>query len=133
MTVAVLFAHRKSVYKTLPGLDVFDEDRDARTYAGSWPVVAHPPCRGWGRFRKFAKPAEHELQLAIDAVATARRLGGVIEHPAHSRLWQVLGLPIGRETDDFGGFTIHVDQCWWSHPARKGTFLYVVGLDRRDV
>ena len=45
--VAVLFARADSVYKTLPGVDVYDIERDARTYDGPWPVVAHPPCTRW--------------------------------------------------------------------------------------
>ena len=41
--VAVLFARRDSVYKTLPGTDVYDADRDARTYDGDGPSLCHPP------------------------------------------------------------------------------------------
>ena len=76
MIVAVLFARRDSVYKTLPDLDVWDEPRDARKWPGGTSLVAHPPCRAWGRFKKFAKPAPHEKQLARDAVAHIRRWGG---------------------------------------------------------
>ena len=34
MTVAVLFARADSHYKALPGVDVYDMERDARTYDG---------------------------------------------------------------------------------------------------
>ena len=34
MTVAVLFARADSVYKTLPDVEVYDAERDARTYDG---------------------------------------------------------------------------------------------------
>ena len=40
MTVAVLFARADSVYKTMPGVDVWDEARDARQWPGSGPAVA---------------------------------------------------------------------------------------------
>lgn len=61
--VSVLFARADSVYKDLC-FDVWDADRDARGYAGPWPVIAHPPCRGWGSLRHFAKPRADELELA---------------------------------------------------------------------
>lgn len=133
--VAVLFAHRRSIYKTLDGVDVWDEDRDARRWPGGGPLVAHPPCRAWGRFRTFAKPEPHEKQLAIDAVAHVRRWGGVLEHPAHSTLWPECGLPSPARGahDGWGGFTLHVDQVWWGHPAQKSTFLYIAGLVRSEV
>lgn len=53
--VAALFVRRDSVYKTMSCVDAFDFDRDALTFAGGMPVVAHPPCRSWGRLRQFAK------------------------------------------------------------------------------
>lgn len=46
--VAVLFARSDSVYKSIPGCDVWDINRDARNWKGGAPIVAHPPCRAWG-------------------------------------------------------------------------------------
>jgi len=92
-TVAVLFADRDSIYKTLPGVDVYDVDRDARTFPGGMPVVAHPPCRLWGNVwanhpNPLQKPDPQEKDLALFAVDAVRRCGGVLEHPASSRLWK---------------------------------------------
>lgn len=75
-TVAVLFARRNSIYKTLPGCDVWDIERDARLWPGGMPVVAHPPCRAWGQLRHFARPVPGERELAILAVDQVRRWGG---------------------------------------------------------
>jgi len=74
--VAVLFARADSVYKTLPLADVWDIERDARKWPGGCPVVAHPPCRAWGRLRKFAHPRKGERQLAVWAVRQVRTWGG---------------------------------------------------------
>lgn len=129
-SVAVLFARQDSIYKRLGGCDVFDIDRDARTYTGELPVVAHPPCRAWGRLRSFAKPRPDEKDLAFFAIEQIRRCGGVLEHPAQSSLWPVAGLPpCGAFKDVFGGWTLAVDQFWWGHRARKRTFLYIVGIE----
>lgn len=128
--VSILFARRDSVYKTLPDLDVWDEDRDARRYAGSAAVVAHPPCRAWGQLRGLANPRPGEKELALFAVAQVRRCGGVLEHPARSSLWPAAGLPEPGETDPYGGFTLVVSQRWWGHRAEKLTRLYVVGVSR---
>lgn len=126
-TVAVLFARADSVYKQLPGCDVWDIERDARRWPGGHPVVAHPPCRAWGRLRAFAKPRPDEKALAIFAVAQVRHWGGVLEHPADSSLWSAAGLPRpGEWADAFGGFTLAVQQFWWGHKARKRTWLYIV-------
>lgn len=75
MDVAVLFARADSIYKTLPGCDVYDIDRDARTFPGGMPVVAHPPCRMWGKLRQFAKGRPDEKDLARFAVAMVRQWG----------------------------------------------------------
>jgi len=79
--VAVLFARDDSVYKTLPGCDVWDTERDARRWPGGAPVVAHPPCRLWAKLRQFAKAEdpEAERRLAVDAVEHVRVFGGVLE------------------------------------------------------
>ena len=59
--------------------------------------------------------------------------GGVLEHPAHSSLWEDQGLPTGRHRDEYGGWTLHVDQVEWGHPCQKSTFLYIVGVEPNDM
>ena len=132
-TVAVLFARVDSVYKELPGCDVWDWVRDALLYRGELPVVAHPPCRAWGKLRAMAKPREGEKELAFFAVDQVRRCGGVLEHPAASLLWGAAGLPEPGRRDDFGGFTLVAPQKWWGHKAEKLTRFYVVGVEPRAV
>lgn len=127
MKVAVLFARRDSIYKADPRCDVYDADRDARTWKGGAPVVAHPPCRGWGRLRALANPAPHERDLAIFAVAQVRQYGGVLEHPARSTLWGAAGLPEPGEVDEWGGWTLPIVQRDFGHRAEKPTWLYIVG------
>jgi hypothetical protein len=133
VNVAVLFARNDSYYKSIPVCDVWDIDRDARKWPGGAPVVAHPPCRAWASLRFHAKPREGEKQLAIDAVAHVRKFGGVLEHPHRSTLWPTAALPEPGERDQFGGFTLPIDQHWWGHRASKRTLLYVVGVDPRNV
>ena len=136
--VAVLFARADSVYKTLPGVDVYDAQRDARTYAGPWPVVAHPPCARWSMLNAVVlskyphKSAEYawgnDGGLFEFALATVRRFGGVLEHPAQSRAFRHYGLPfVGRGLDTFGGWSCEVKQVDWGHRAEKRTWLYIVG------
>ena len=127
ITVAALFCRADSNYKSIPGVDVYDADRDARTYDGPHPVIAHPPCRGWGELRHMAKPRPDERNLARLSVALVREFGGVLEHPAKSDLWHAQKLPRGDSVDQYGGRTVIVDQFWWGHLARKRTALYVVG------
>jgi hypothetical protein len=131
--VAVLFARADSVYKTMQGVHVYDIDRDARTFPGGMPVVAHPPCRAWASLRNWAKPREGEKDLAHLAVSHVRRFGGVLEHPQLTTLWKVAGLPEPGSRDDHGGWTLVIDQNWWGHRARKRTRLYVVGCEPHEV
>jgi len=133
VTVAVLFAHRQSVYKSMPHCDVYDIDRDARTFQGGVPVVAHPPCRAWGHLAHFAKPRPDERALSTWAVDQVRRWGGVLEHPRASRLWAECALPLGAAIDAHGGFSLDVNQSWWGHAARKRTLLYIVGITPREL
>lgn len=129
----MLFARSDSVYKSIPGCDVWDKDRDATLYAGDLPVVVHPPCRAWGQLRKLANPAPGEKELALFAVEKVRSNGGVLEHPKNSTLWPVAGLPEPGERDEFGGWTLPVFQSWWGHKAEKATRLYIVGCEPGDL
>jgi len=132
--VSILFARQDSVYKSLPDCDVWDIDRDARNWPGGTPVVAHPPCRAWGRMRHFARPRPDEKDLARWSVAMVRQWGGVLEHPEASSLWTDQSLPRpGPRMDAHGGFTLAVLQKWWGHRADKSTWLYVCGIDRAKV
>ena len=132
-TVSILFARRDSIYKELAGCDVWDIDRDARTFDGPGPVVAHPPCRAWGRLRAFANPRPDERNLGRLAVALVREFGGVLEHPLGSTLWASQQLPLPGHRDQFGGWTLQAPQKWWGHKAEKETWFYVVGCEPGDI
>jgi hypothetical protein len=123
-----LFVDSRGPYPELVA-EWYDEARDARTYAGNRPVVAHPPCGPWSRMRHLSR--ETTKDLATWAVDLVRRVGGVLEHPAGSALFEHMGMP--RPYDDFradahGGVTFEVEQVDWGHPARKRTWLYAVGV-----
>lgn len=128
--VAALFVRQDSIYKTMPGVDCWDIDRDARLWPGGCPVVAHPPCRAWGRLRQFSKPRDGEKDLALLAVAHVRKFGGAMEHPECSSLWPAAGLPKpGEFPDEFGGWSLALDQFHFGHRAKKSTWVYIVGTN----
>ena len=131
--VAVLFARADSVYKTINGCDVFDIERHALTWPGGEPVVAHPPCRAWGKLHYFAKPRPGEKELGLWAVEQVRRFGGVLEHPKNSKLWEASGLPMPSQKDEWGGWTLPISQHWWGHRAEKLTWLYIVGISPTQI
>jgi hypothetical protein len=137
-TVAVLYCDPRGVYSTLPGLDLWDESRDARLYAGPYPVVAHPPCARWCRLAKFvASQTDGRLAVGDDggcfaaALQSVRQWGGVLEHPAWSLAWAAHGLIAppahGWQLDIDGGWCCEVSQACYGHRARKLTWLYYVG------
>jgi hypothetical protein len=139
-TIAALYVAADGAYANLPGVEVWDEARDARTYAGPYPVVAHPPCARWGRYWHGSPRKPHQYAKGDDggcftaALASVRAWGGVLEHPAHSHAWFAHGRPWpaasgGWQRDIEGGWCCHVEQGWYGHPARKATWLYAVGGD----
>lgn len=132
LKISILFTRKDSVYKTLCD-DVWDIERDARNWPGGNSIVAHPPCRMWGQLRKFAKPLPDEKNLAIQSIKWIREFGGVLEHPKSSLLWEEMLLPYPGEIDEWGGYSICVDQFWWGHRAKKSTLLYIVGCDKKDL
>jgi len=110
--VAALFVRADSIYKTLTGVDAYDFERNALTWSGGCPVVAHPPCRSWGRYKTVAKPLSGERELALWAVDQVRRFGGVVEHPLSSELWKAIGCRTPGVRDAHGGVLLSVHQCW---------------------
>lgn len=124
--ISALFVARDSVYKTFPGVDCWDEDRNALNWPGGNPAVFHPPCRLFSMLRLFSTAPESEKQLAYWSVEQVRKWGGVLEHPACSLLWDDMDLPLPGKRDDFG-LTIALNQWWFGHLARKSTWLYICG------
>ncbi len=139
MTVSALYVETGGVYYGLPDVDPWDEARDARLYAGPWPVVAHPPCARWSRLAGFTE-ARYGLMRGDDggcfeaALYAVRTFGGVLEHPAHSAAFARFGLHrpsyhgwTGSLLDD--GYTAYVEQGRYGVPAKKGTWLYACGVE----
>jgi len=130
-TVAALCVAGRSIYKYLPGVEVFDRRRDARTFNANMPAAAHPPCRLWSKFlRHQAKSPdpEGERELGRWCVRTVMRCGGVVEQPAGSGLWADMGLPMPNQPAQDGVFTIYVEQGWFGFASRKPTWLLCCGV-----
>lgn len=139
--VAALYVDPHGVYAGLEGVELWDEARDARNYAGPWPVVAHPPCNKWSPLAYINQSRLPGYRFGDDggcfeaALRAVREFGGVLEHPAQSGAWSHFGLPRPMRAgwarsilcDD--GWTTEVDQGAYGHPARKRTWLYVVGIE----
>lgn len=123
--VSVLCVQRRSVYKKM-GLDCYDEDRGMGSFVGKNAIVCHPPCAQWSIMRGLAKNNPAQKMLAIECIELIRKLGGVLEHPKFSQLFGK-HLPMPGVIDDFGGYSILVEQHWWGHRCRKQTMLYIVG------
>lgn len=140
--VAALYVMSDGPYAGLPGVELWDEARDARTYPGPHPVVAHPPCARWGRYWSGGPSAKVPRKLGDDggcfeaALRVVNRWGGVLEHPQASHAWAAFN--IARPPRRGGwiraglhqpGWTCCVEQGHYGHPARKATWLYVAGTN----
>jgi DNA (cytosine-5)-methyltransferase 1 len=142
--IAALYVMTGGVYFGVPDVDPWDARRDARTYAGPWPVVAHPPCARWCRLSKLVEHRENKRVAArpllpgfghgravgedggtfAAALASVRTWGGVLEHPASSYAWAAHGLQRppregwARAAD--GGWVCEVSQAAYGHRAGQG-------------
>jgi hypothetical protein len=140
--IAALFVARDGAYYGLPDVDPWGQERDARLYAGPWPVIAHPPCARWCRLAGLVedrwghKRGEDDGCFA-SALASVRKWGGVLEHPAYSDAWSAFDLPTPRlqgwQRGLCGGWSAHVEQGRYGHPARKATWLYAFGVTLPDL
>jgi len=126
--IPILFARSDSNYKNFPICDIYDIDRDARTWEGGAPGIYHPPCRTWGQMRHMAKPRYDEKDLALWSLENVRRFGGVLEHPKNSSLFRLSSFAPPGLIDSFGGWILPINQSQFGHKADKATFLYIVGV-----
>jgi hypothetical protein len=140
--VAALFVETGGAYYGLPCVDPWDIERDARKYDGVDPVVAHPPCFlwvnmagvNWKRYRREMPawyPGGTDGDCFTSALASLRRCGGVLEHPAFTHAWRHYGLTAPSEHGwnrvAPNEWTCEVWQSAYGHKARKRTWLYYVG------
>ena len=136
--IAALFVQEGGAYYGIPDVDPWPESRDARLYAGPWPVVAHPPCERWSRLahihkHKPGKGIGEDNGCFASALRSVRNGGGVLEHPAGSEAWPRFGLT---KPEPYGGWSLTVDGGWvceveqghFGHPAPKSTWLYAFGI-----
>lgn len=142
---AALYVDPRGSYAGLPGIDLWDEARDARRYAGPYPVVAHPPCQRWGKLwagqpLHIKRTGERKIKgddggCFAAALASVRQWGGVLEHPWGSHAWPHFGLNTPSRfggwivADFFGGWTCCVEQGRYGHYARKPTLLLAYGCE----
>lgn len=131
--IPVLFVHSKSNYKLDKEFDCYDEKRNALNYTGSSAVICHPPCRKFSRLRGLSQAPETEKQLAYFAVDLVRKNGGIVEHPHDSQLWKDKEVVKPGYTDQYGGFTICIDQSWFGYYTPKRTLLYIVGIKPKEL
>ncbi len=143
--VAALYVQVPGIYTDRADVDAWGlPERDARAYAGPWPVVAHPPCERWGRYWSGGPSGKVRRQKGDDqgcfaaALASVRMWGGVIEHPADSYAWDAFDLPTPSRAGGWvrglcGGWSCHIEQGHYGHRAKKATWLYSYGTALPDL
>jgi len=143
--IAALYVEKNGCYFNIPGIDPWDESKDARLYNGPHPVIAHPPCQRWGKMWAgqplWIKRTGQRKKKGDDngcfasALKVVREYGGVLEHPFGSHAWAHFGLikPLRKggwvKADAYGGWTCCVEQGRYGHYAPKPTLLYSVGCE----
>lgn len=136
--IAALFVEKDGIYSDEPNIDIWAIDRDAKTYTGDLPVIAHPPCQLWGALASvnYARWGGEHNKPGNDggcfesALQSVNRCGGVLEHPAKTRAWAKYGLEKpkkGTWIKSGKGWTCEVWQSAYGHQANKATWLYYVG------
>jgi len=136
--IAALFVEADGCYCGLPDVDPWDIERDARTYAGPHPVVAHPPCDRWHQLsavnhKRWGFVINDDGGCFASALASVRAFGGVLEHPAETRAFKHHGIPEpitgGWQRTVDGEWVTEVDQAAYGHRARKRSWLLYAGAE----
>jgi hypothetical protein len=138
ITVAALYVSKRGPYWGRPDVDAWDESRDARLYAGPWPVVCHSPCTRWCRLAglveaRWGHKRGNDGGCFAAALAAVRKFGGILEHPAFSDAWAAFDLVApptggGWVRGICGGWSCYVEQGRYGHPVKKATWLYAFGV-----
>lgn len=112
--VAVLWVARGTEYHKLwPDCECWDRHRDARYFRCNMPVICHPPCGPWGKYKANCFHSKADGILAMDYV---HRCGGVVEQPVGSSLFAEHGRP--------GAVIEKINQGDWGFGSPKPTLLY---------
>lgn len=145
--IAGLFVETNGIYFNDPDIDPWDIERNAFNYKGPHPVIAHPPCKRWGRYwggGPMLHGTDRQLLKGDDGNAFAhslwcvRTFSGVIEHPEASHAWDWFGLkrPSQKgdwtEPDKYGGRSCCVAQGHYGHRGQKLTWLYGVNINFKE-
>lgn len=145
--ISCLYVLPDGPYK-ISGVDLWDEQRDARKFKGPGPVIAHPPCERWGRYwggGPMLHGTNKQKILGDDngcfahALWSVRTFSGVLEHPEASHAFKFYGLPIPKRSggwsdkDKYGGRSCCVAQGNYGHRAQKLTWLYGVNINFKEL
>lgn len=136
--IAALFVQPSGAYFGMPGVNLWDESRDARKYEGRDPVVAHPPCGRWCKPLAKVNQTRYGHKIGDDGGCFEKALDevilncGVLEHPAHSYAWDHYKLLKPKRgswqyCEDYRYWVTEVSQSAYGHKARKNTWLLYVG------
>ncbi len=143
--IAALFVETGGCYYNVPGVEPWDFSRDARKYAGPYPVIAHPPCQLWGKLARvnFSRWGGVHNYPGNDggcfahALACVRVFGGVLEHPAFSKAWDAYRLqkPTSSGWNECGQneWVCEVWQSAYGHLANKKTWLFYRGAKPHEL
>lgn len=143
--IAILCAHRKGVYSHFTwkkqnshsfDVEIYDKKRDAFTYPGGMAVIAHPPCRLWGKLKQFVfeQPLhqEEEKELGRFCARAVIENGGILEQPFDSGLFYEMNLPVGGVVNDLG-FTLELPQRMFGHYMIKNTWLFFSRIEYSEL
>jgi len=143
--IAILCAQRKSVYNHftrlminshLIDIEIYDKKRDANSFTGGMAVIAHPPCRLWGKLLPFVKIEPllriKEKELGRFCVNAVIENGGILEQPFDSKLFYEMKLPHGGMANSLG-FTLEIPQRMFGHYMIKNTWLFFSKIEHSEI
>ncbi|GAH89053.1 unnamed protein product, partial [marine sediment metagenome] len=143
--IAILCAQRKSVYSHFTGLkqnshsfdvEIYDKKRDARNFPGGMAVIAHPPCRLWGKLKHFVEIQPllriEEKEIGKFCAKAVIENGGILEQPFDSFLFEEMKLPPGGMENNLG-FTLEIPQRMFGHYMIKNTWLFFSRIEYKEL